>query len=65
MFKNLIIGIVATALFTGVLLGSNVMSYLTTSYERVTQSVEDSVPLEFQIDRARKMVRDLEPEIRR
>jgi chromosome segregation ATPase len=65
MFKNLIIGIVATALVTGVLLGSNVMSYLTTSYERVTQSVEDSVPLEFQIDRARKMVRDLEPEIRR
>ncbi len=65
MFKKMILSVVAAALLGGVLLGSNALSYLTTSYDRVSQSVEDSVPLEFQIDRARKMVRDLEPEVRR
>ncbi|MCA9230502.1 MAG: hypothetical protein KDA57_07615 [Planctomycetales bacterium] len=65
MFKKLVLSVLAVTLVAGVLLGSNAMSYLTTSCERVTQTVEDSVPLEFQIDRARKMVRDLEPEVRR
>ena len=65
MFKKCIVGVLGFGLLAGLLLGGNLMSYVTTSYERVTQSVEDSVPTEFQIDRARKMVRDLEPEIRR
>ncbi len=65
MFKKMILGIVGISALGGLLLGSNAMSYLTTSCERLSQSVEDSVPVEFQIDRARKMVRDLEPEIRR
>lgn len=65
MFKKLILSVVVAAVVGGLLFGSSAMSYLGTSYERVTQSVEDSVPTEFQIDRARKMVRDLEPEIRR
>ena len=65
MFKKIILSVVAAALLGGVLLGSNAMSYLTTSYDRVSQTVEDTVPMEFQIDRARKMVHDLEPEIRR
>jgi len=65
MVKKLMLSVLAVGVVAGLLLGSNVMSYLTTSYERVTRTVEDSVPMEFQIDRARKMVRDLEPEIRR
>ncbi len=65
MFKKLILGVIAATLVAGVLLGSNAMSYLSTSCERVSQSVENRIPMEFQIDRARKMVRDLEPEIRR
>ncbi len=65
MFKKCIVGVLGFGLVAGLLLGGNLMSYVTTSYERVSQSVEDSVPTEFQIDRARKMVRDLEPEIRR
>jgi hypothetical protein len=52
-------------LLGGVVIGKGAWSYLTTGYERAAQTVEDQVPLEFQIDRARKMVRDLEPEIRR
>ena len=65
MLKKFVMSVLAVGVVAGLLLGSNVMSYVSTSYERVTQSVEDSVPTEFQIDRARKMVRDLEPEIRR
>ena len=63
MIKKLIVSVVAVTLVAGVLLGSNAMSYLTTSCERVTETVENKIPLEFQIDRARKMVRDLEPEV--
>ncbi|MCG8448191.1 MAG: hypothetical protein MI725_01250 [Pirellulales bacterium] len=65
MIKKTILGVFVVGTVTVLLLGSNLMSYVSTSYERAAQSVEDSVPLEFQIDRARKMVRDLEPEIRR
>jgi regulator of replication initiation timing len=65
MFKKLVLGVLVTGLLGGLVLGKGAWSYLTTGYERASQTVEDSVPLEFQIDRARKMVRDLEPEIRR
>jgi hypothetical protein len=65
MIKKLIVSVIAVTLVAGVFLGSNAMSYLTTSCERVSETVESRIPLEFQIDRARKMVRDLEPEVRR
>lgn len=65
MFKKAVLSAVMAVLAVGLVFGRGAWSYLTTGYERATQSVEDSVPLEFQIDRARKMVRDLEPEIRR
>ena len=65
MFRKLILGGLAVAVLAGFLLGSDALSYLSTSCERVSARVQDSVPMEFQIDRARKMVRDLEPEIRR
>ncbi|MEM9351438.1 MAG: hypothetical protein AAGA92_00330 [Planctomycetota bacterium] len=65
MFKKLFVTVLGTGVVAGMLFGSSAMSYLGTSCERVSDAVEDSVPVEFQIDRARKMVRDLEPEIRR
>lgn len=65
MFKKLVLGVLGVGLLGGLVLGKGAWSYLSTGYERASQTVEDSVPLEFQIDRARKMVRDLEPEIRR
>ncbi|MGI9429454.1 MAG: hypothetical protein ACR2NM_12405 [Bythopirellula sp.] len=65
MCKKIVMSVLAVGLVAGLLLGRNAVSYVTTSYERVAESVEESVPTEFQIDRARKMVRDLEPEIRR
>jgi hypothetical protein len=65
MLKKLVIVVLAVGLLGGVFIKSNLGSYVTTTYDRVTTSVEEAVPLEFQIDRARTMVRDLEPEIRR
>jgi hypothetical protein len=55
-------GLGVTMLF---LFGRDAASYVSTTYHKLTNSVQDSVPIEFQIDRAREMVRDLEPEIRR
>ena len=49
----------------GLLFGTDALSYVTTSASQVTSSVKDSVPIEFEINRARKMVASLEPEIRR
>jgi hypothetical protein len=54
-------GLGATTL---VLFGRDACSYVGTTYHRLTSSVQEAVPVEFQIDRARQMVRDLEPEIR-
>ncbi len=65
MFKKLFVTVLALAVVGGLLLGTGLKSYVTTSAARVSESVENSVPMEFQIDRARNMVRDLEPEIRR
>ncbi len=62
--KVLMIGGGATLL--GVLLvGRDMFSYFRTSLGYVKQSVQDSVPIEFQIDRARGMIQDLVPEVRK
>src|SRR3954447_16022303 len=64
MFKRAILvgtGVCVTSL---VLFGRDAASYVKTSYRRVTSTVQDQVPIDFQIDRARQMVRDLDPEIR-
>ena len=65
MCKKAIVSVGAVTVIGFLIFGSGLGSYLSTSAERVSEAVEDSVPLDFQIDRARKMVRDLEPEIRR
>ncbi len=65
MIKKALFTVVALGLTTVVLFGRDAASYVGTTYDRLTSSVRDSVPVEFQIDRARAMVRDLEPEIRR
>ena len=53
------------AMTLGLLFGTDALSYVTTSASQVTSSVKDSVPIEFEINRAKKMVASLEPEIRR
>jgi hypothetical protein len=55
------VGLVAV---TGLLFGRDACSYIKTSYRQVTDGVKQSVPTEFQIQRAEQMVGDLTPVIR-
>lgn len=64
MIKKALILVIGLGLTTVVLFGRDAASYMSTSYHRLTDSVKESVPVEFQIDRARQMVQDLDPEIR-
>lgn len=64
MLKKVIIGALSITLASGLLFGTSAVSYLKTAYRGVSNSVQDSVPIEFQIERASNMVADLQPEIR-
>ena len=45
--------------------GHEAFSYMRTSAHCLKDSVKNSVPVEFQIERARRMITDLKPEVRR
>jgi hypothetical protein len=65
MIKKLVIvggGVLLVGLFV---FGRSAISYVRTSAGYVTGAVQDSVPVQFQIDRARGMLDDLVPEVRR
>jgi hypothetical protein len=64
MIKKAVLVATGLGVTTLVLFGKDAASYVSTTYHKVTDSVQESVPVEFQIDRARQMVKDLEPEIR-
>lgn len=62
--KTMFVG--SAALLAGVFLfGRDVFSYVGTSVGCVKDTVRGSVPVEFEIERARKMVKDLVPDIRK
>lgn len=62
--KVIIIG--GVLLLLGVLLfGGAAVSYVRTSAGYVSQAVADSVPVQFEIERARGMIKDLVPEVRK
>lgn len=60
--KGLFVG-GAALLLLGLFFGRDACSYVRTSVGWVRQSVKDSVPIEFEIGRARHMIKDLRPEI--
>jgi hypothetical protein len=62
--KALLLGGGAT-LLSALLFGRDALSYIRTSAGYVTDSIQESVPIEFQIDRARGMIQDLVPEVRK
>jgi hypothetical protein len=64
MIKKALFIVAGLGATTVVLFGRDAASYVSTTYNKLTNSVTDSVPVEFQIERAKQMVRDLEPEIR-
>jgi chromosome segregation ATPase len=61
--KSLLVG-GAVVLLLGLFFGRNACSYLTTSSRWVQESVTSNVPIEFQINRARDMIKALDPEIK-
>jgi chromosome segregation ATPase len=65
MIKKTIFAVGIAILVALFFFGRDAVSYVRTSAGYVKDSVEESVPLQFQIDRARDMVKNLTPEIRR
>ena len=62
--KGIMLGTAALVLL-GLLFGREGYSHVKTSLGWVRQSVRESVPVEFEISRARQMIKDLDPEIHR
>ncbi len=65
MIKKVIVGTGIVLVLAVVFFGWDVVSYVRTSAGYVSEAVHDSVPMEFQIDRARGMIKDLIPEVRK
>ena len=65
MIRRTVFGLAAAAGLSLLFFGRDAVSYVCTSAGRVKESVKNSVPVEFEIDRARRMVGDLVPDIRR
>jgi predicted nucleic acid-binding Zn-ribbon protein len=62
---KLIVTGAAVAILGGFFFGRDAFSYVATAAGWMKDSVRSSVPVEFEIERARKMVKDLVPDIRR
>jgi chromosome segregation ATPase len=65
MIRKLFWGAAGALVLGTLVFGTDVFSYVTTAGRRVTHTVKESVPVGFEIDRARSMIRKIEPEIRR
>jgi chromosome segregation ATPase len=65
MIKKAIVGGGVVLLAGLFFFGRDCFSYIRTSVHSVKESVHSSVPVEFQIERARGMIKDLVPEIRK
>jgi chromosome segregation ATPase len=65
MIKKSIIGGAVAVLLAGLLFGRDAWSYVSTSAGWVKDSVKSSVPMEFEIERARTMIKNLVPDIQK
>jgi chromosome segregation ATPase len=65
MIRKVIFVALGGALLSGLLIGSDAFSYVRTSFGYLKQSAQEAVPIEFQIDRARGLIKDLVPEVRK
>src|SRR3954453_21229336 len=65
MIRKTVIGIGSLGLLSVLFFGRDAASYVRTSFGWVKDSVKSSVPVEFEIDRARRMVKNLVPDIRK
>jgi chromosome segregation ATPase len=65
MIKKVIIGTGIVLVLMVLFVGRGLVSYVRTSAGYVSEAVKNSVPMEFQIERARDMIEGLDPEIRK
>lgn len=65
MIKKALIGVVGTALLSTLVFGRDVVSYVKTLGCSARDAIKSEVPLEFQIERARDLVENLVPDIRK
>jgi chromosome segregation ATPase len=65
MIKKALVTVGGVTLLTVLFFGRDAASYVTTSFGWVKDSVKSQLPVEFEIERARRMVKDLVPDIRR
>jgi chromosome segregation ATPase len=63
MVKRGVVGAVAGAGLLALLFGTAAPSYVKTAFHRVRHTAHDSVPIQFEIERARQQVAALEPEL--
>jgi chromosome segregation ATPase len=64
MIKKTLLVVAGAALLLGLFFGRDGASYVSTAVGRAQTAVKDSVPIQFELDRARQMIKDLDPEIR-
>lgn len=65
MIRKVIVTAAGVFLVGAVFMGRDVVSYLRTTYGYFKQAVHQTVPMEFQIQRARQMLKDLTPEVQK
>ncbi|MBM4093668.1 MAG: hypothetical protein FJ276_30320 [Planctomycetes bacterium] len=65
MIKKVLIVGAAVLLLAALFAGRGVFSYVTTAVGRVQEQVKSNVPVNFEIERARRMLQDLQPEVER
>jgi len=64
MFKKLTLAALAVLLVGGLLFGRNLIPYAATAYDNVSKAANDMIPVEHQIDAARKQLQQIGPEIK-
>ena len=62
--KTLFVG-AAVLLLVALFAGRGMVSYVTTAVDKVEDQFKSNVPVKFEIERARRMIKDLAPEIER
>ena len=65
MLKKLLFVGGGLSLLAALFFGRDAVSYVGTTVSKAKQSFKDSVPIDFEIERARNMIQDLRPEIHR
>ncbi|MEX0977465.1 MAG: hypothetical protein WDZ48_01350 [Pirellulales bacterium] len=65
MIKKTLVTVAGLALLSVLFFGRDAVSYMATSFGWMKDSIKSQVPVEFEIERARRMVKNLVPDIRR